>query len=130
MKKLLDFYDPQVVKHFNEVTLWSAPFAQLLLENVPIKDVNAMLDIGYETGFPLVELAQRLGPTAEVYGMDVWTEANQLVKEKITIFELHNIQLFETSADQIPLETESVDLVTSNLGVNNFDNKNVVYQEK
>jgi len=129
MKKILDWQKKEVVNIFDEATLWGAPFGKLLLENIPMKAKSKVLDIGFGTGLPLIELSQRYGENSTIYGIDVWKEGIERTKEKIKVFELSNIQIFEQSATSIPLEDNSIDLVCSNLGVNNFEEKEKVLRE-
>lgn len=129
MKKILDWEKKAVVNIFDEVTLWSAPFGQLLLDNIPMFPKATIVDIGFGTGFPLIELSQRFGNQSKIYGIDIWKEGINRTKEKIKTLELENIELLEESATQIKIEKEQVDLVTSNLGVNNFDQRAKVYRE-
>ena len=129
MKGKLNWQDPKVVNIFDEVTLWSAPFGRLLLEHIPMKPNCKILDIGFGTGFPLLELSQRFGEGSHIYGMDIWEEGMARAKEKIEVLGINNVTIFNQSAESIPLENNAVDLVCSNLGVNNFDNKNKVLEE-
>ena len=129
MKKILDWEKKAVVNIFDEVTLWSAPFGRLLLDNIPMFPKATIVDLGFGTGFPLIELSQRFGKHAKIYGIDIWKEGIHRTKEKIKTLELENIQLLEASATTIDIENEQVDLVTSNLGVNNFDQREKVYLE-
>lgn len=119
--KLADFYD--------ETPIWSAPFGFKLLEFVPYKPNITALDIGFGAGFPLIELAQRLGPKARVYGIDPWKEAGERVKQKCDFFGVKNVTTFEGLAESIPLEDESVDLIVSNNGLNNVKDINKVLCE-
>ncbi len=50
-------------------------------------------------------------------------------KRKIKNYELDNVQILEGSAVQIPLEDNSVDLIVSNLGINNFERPDIVLGE-
>ncbi|MEO6758399.1 MAG: methyltransferase domain-containing protein, partial [Saprospiraceae bacterium] len=50
-------------------------------------------------------------------------------REKIAAYGLTNVEILEQSAEQIPLEAASVDLIVSNLGLNNFPQRQVVLQE-
>ena len=129
MKRILDWQKMEVVNIFDEATLWAAPFGRLLLENIPMKPKSQVLDIGFGTGLPLIELSQRFGEDSTIYGIDIWKEGIERTKEKIRVFELNNIQIFEESATTIPLEDNSIDLVCSNLGVNNFEEKEKVLRE-
>ena len=120
---------PATVSTFDEMPLWSASFGLLLLRHVPLKAGIAMLDIGCGTGFPLFELAQRLGPTATCYGIDPWEHATNRAKEKIANYEVPNVQILNISAEIIPFQDNSIDLIVSNLGINNFTNPGKVIQE-
>lgn len=86
MKQLLDWKTKEVVNIYDEVSLWSAPFGQILLEHIPMKKGASIVDIGFGTGFPLIELSQRFGEGAQVYGVDIWEEAINKAKEKIDVF--------------------------------------------
>ena len=66
--------NPEVVSALDELSLWSAPFGLKLLDSVLYKKNMNVLDIGFGTGFPLTELAMRLGKTSRIYGVDPWNE--------------------------------------------------------
>ncbi|NNF02588.1 MAG: class I SAM-dependent methyltransferase [Bacteroidia bacterium] len=129
MQRKLDWNNEDIVNVFDEVTLWSAPFGKLLLENIPMQPNSTVVDLGFGTGFPLIELSQRFGSKSKIYGVDIWSEGIRKAKEKIKVFEISNIEIFEQSASAIPLKDNYVDLICSNLGVNNFGNKEDVYKE-
>ena len=57
-----DLSAPEIIATYDELPLWSAMFGLLLLEHVPLENVHLALDVGCGTGFPLIELAERLGP--------------------------------------------------------------------
>lgn len=123
-------FDPvTLVDVFDELPLWSAPFGLKLLEHVIYKNTISALDIGFGTGFPLTELAMRLGPGSKVYGIDPWKEAIQRAKKKIEFYGIKHVVIFEGSAESIPLEDNSLDLIVSNNGINNIANINGVYKE-
>ena len=129
MKESLDLKSKEVVNIYDEVNLWTAPFGRILLENIPMKSDYKILDIGFGTGFPLIELSQRFGKDARIYGMDIWQEAITRTKEKIRVLGITNIEIFEQSAESIPLPDNELDLICSNLGINNFENKDTVLIE-
>lgn len=117
----LDFLD--------ELPFWSAPFGLKLLEYVDYKPHITVLDIGFGTGFPLIELAMRLGETSTVYGIDPWPEAHFTVNKKIEFYGITNTRLIEGMAESIPLEDNSVDLIVSNNGINNVNDIDKVFSE-
>jgi len=120
---------PEFAATYDELPLWSAPFGLLLLEHVPLKPGMTVLDVGCGTGFPLVELAGRLGKTSRVYGIDRWKDALAQLDRKVKTRGLENVSMVEGNAAAMPFEPEFFDLVVSNLGLNNFENKEKVFAE-
>jgi arsenite methyltransferase len=115
--------DTSIVSLLDELPFWSAPFGIKLLEKIiPWKNMT-VLDIGYGTGFPLVELAMRLGDTCKVYGIDPWQTATERTKEKIRLYGINNIELLTPVSAQKNIAPQlgdnSIDLVVSNNGLNN-----------
>ncbi|MDR1594320.1 MAG: methyltransferase domain-containing protein [Prevotellaceae bacterium] len=119
----------KLIEVFDELPIWSAPFGLKLLDYVDYKPNISVLDIGFCTGFPLTELAMRLGDTAVVYGIDPWKETFDRVRKKIELYKIANIRLIEGVAENIPLDDNSIDLITSNNGVNNVADIEKVFSE-
>ena len=124
-----DFSSPGVLSAYDELPLWSAMFGLLLLEGVPLANITNALDVGCGTGFPLIELAERLGSRAQVHGIDPWTGALKRAAEKIAIRGTANVTLHEGSASAMPFDDASFDLIVSNLGVNNLDDRGGAIRE-
>jgi arsenite methyltransferase len=103
----------------DEMPLWSAPFGLKLLNFVDYKSNITALDIGFGTGFPLVELAMRLGSGSTVYGIDPWDKALERTRQKIDGYGIDNVNLIKGVAENIPLPDNSIDLIVSNNGINN-----------
>ncbi len=120
---------PDSVNTYDELPLWSAPFGLLLLKNVELESNITVLDIGCGTGFPLIEIAQRLGQSCKVFGLDPWVNAHTRVKQKIKSYEVFNVELIGGVGEYIPFGTSQIDLIVSNLGINNFDNPDRVFGE-
>jgi arsenite methyltransferase len=125
----IDFEDPRVVAAYDELPLWSAPFGMLLLERVPLAPGMAVLDVGCGTGFPLLELAQRLGPSSTVYGIDPWRPALERARQKRDGYGADHVHLVEGDAAAMPFGDETFDLVVSNLGINNFSDADAALAE-
>lgn len=119
----------ELIDVFDELPLWSAPFGLKLLENINYKQNITALDIGFGAGFPLTEIAMRLGSSSTVYGIDPWKETFKRVNQKIYYYGISNIKLVEGVAESIPLEDNSVDLITSNNGINNVSDIDKVLSE-
>lgn len=119
----------EFVETFDELPLWSASFGLMLLKHVELKHNLTVLDIGSGAGFPLFELAERLGNSCKCYGLDPWKNANTRVKKKIKNYDTTNVEVMEGSAEKIPVDDSSIDLIVSNLGINNFENPDTVFTE-
>jgi arsenite methyltransferase len=131
MKKYLsnDFDLTEYVNVSDECSIWSAPFGLKLLDYIDYKPNISALDIGFGTGFPLTEIALRLGESSIVYGIDPWTDAITRARKKIEYYRITNIKIIEGFAESIPLRNNSVDLIVSNNGINNVNDTNQVFSE-
>lgn len=125
----IDWNDPNVISGQDELSLWSAPFGLMLLENLRIQPDMTVLDVGFGTGFPLLELAQRLGKSATIYGIDPWKTAHERTRFKMELFNIKNVILIEGDASSMQFEDEMFDLIISNLGINNFQDPRKVFRE-
>ncbi len=105
---------------FDELTVWSSRFGLLLLDHLEIRPAVRGLDLGCGTGFPLIELAMLHGPSSHFTGVDMWQGAIAVAQKKIELHRLTNVDVRLADAVSLPFPDETFDLVTSNLGVNNF----------
>lgn len=124
----IDYLQPGFGVFFDELPLWSAPFGLLLLDHVPLRRGVTVLDVGAGTGFLSVDLAQRCGADATVIAVDPWTSALDRLRDKLTFFEIDNVRIIEADAAIVDLPDDSVDLVVSNLGINNFEDPAAVLE--
>jgi arsenite methyltransferase len=114
-----DFNSELLVELIDELPLWAAPFGLKLLEGIRYKKGIKALDIGFGAGFPLTEIAMRLGQDSKIYGIDPWEAAVDRAEKKIEFYDIHNIEIIRGVAEKIPLEDNSIDLIVSNNGLNN-----------
>ncbi|WP_432946573.1 class I SAM-dependent methyltransferase [Kribbella sp. CA-253562] len=119
--------DRAVADHYDELPLWSAPFGQLIFDRVPLRRGQTIVDIGAGTGFLTVELAQR--SAARVIAVDPWADAMDVLRRKVSYLGLTDVELVVSDAATLQLPDGSVDVVVSNLGINNFSNAAVVLAE-
>ncbi len=119
----------EFVNTFDELPLWSASFGLLLLKHLELKPGITMIDIGCGAGFPLLELAMRLGDSSTCYGVDPWTNATQRAKQKIKNYGITNTEILEMSAEKLPFADATIDLIVSNLGINNLEQPGKVFAE-
>lgn len=119
----------QFINTFDELPLWSASFGLLLLKHLELRPNLTIIDIGSGAGFPLMELAGRCGTSCTLYGLDPWVNANKRATQKIENYGLTNVEIIESSAEHIPFDEQSIDLIVSNLGINNFEHPLAVFRE-
>jgi ubiquinone/menaquinone biosynthesis C-methylase UbiE len=118
----IDYKTPEFGDLYDELPLWSAPFGLMLLEHVSLRPGMTILDVGAGTGFMTIELAQRCGSDAKVIAVDPWAAAMKRLARKIDHLGLQNIRTVVQDVAGIDLPDATVDLIVSNLGINNFDN--------
>ena len=107
--------------YYDELPLWSAPFGLLLLEHVPIKQGITVLDVGAGTGFLTIELSQRCGSDSLIIAVDPWKAAMSRLRRKLDYIGISNVRLIVQDAKDIDLPDHSIDVIVSNLGINNFE---------
>ena len=133
MTDYLDFTanlaNPEVANAYDDFTYWSSMFGQLLFRHLRVAPRLTALDVGCGTGFPLLELADRLGPTSTVHGIDSWAHAVARARLKARVRGNTNVHVTHGDAAEMPYDDGAFDLIVSNLGVNNFDTPAVVMTE-
>jgi ubiquinone/menaquinone biosynthesis C-methylase UbiE len=117
----IDWQNPEFGDLYDELPLWSARFGLLLLENVTLRPGLTILDVGAGTGFLSIELAQRCGSAATVIAVDPWEAAMRRLTRKVKALGIENVRTLVQDVATIDLPDASVDLIVSNLGINNFD---------
>jgi ubiquinone/menaquinone biosynthesis C-methylase UbiE len=124
-----DFTAPDTVAAFDELPLWCAMAGLFLLEHLPLPKGATVLDLGCGTGFPLLELAQRLGRPAIVHGLDPWGQALTRARFKAGVIGVTNITLTRGDGAAMPYPASRFDLIVSNLGINNFADPDAILAE-
>ena len=124
----VEFESSEAADLYDELPLWSAPFGLMALDRVPLGRDLAILDVGCGTGFLTIELAERCGPGTTVYAVDPWHAAIERLARKVAQRGLRNVVILEQDASTLDLPSDSIDVIVSNLGVNNFDNPALVLE--
>ncbi len=124
-----DLNSDQLVELVDELPFWSAPFGIRLLDHIRYKKNISILDIGFGAGFPITEVAMRFGESCKIYGIDPWEAGTRRVKKKLALYGIGNVDLIRGEAEYIPLPDHSIDLITSNNGINNVSDEAKVLSE-
>ncbi len=129
LQPVVDWHDPAFMTVFDEAPLWSAMFGLPLLERVPLRREMAVLDLACGAGFPLLDLAQRLGPTGRAVGLDGWLNGLARAQHKIRTLRVPGVSLTGGDGAAMPFTAGAFDLIISNLGINNFADAGAVLKE-
>jgi ubiquinone/menaquinone biosynthesis C-methylase UbiE len=129
LERKIDYTDSKTISAFEELSLWSSYFGKLLLDNIQLRTDIRLLDVACGTGFPLFELAHRLGANSNLTGIDKWEQAIERAAYKQDVYHLPNVKLLVAGASDMPFIDREFDVVTSNLGYNNFDDPTLVFKE-
>jgi len=129
LNESFDLSDKNLVSVFDEFPLWSSYFGTVLLDMVEYRKNMTVLDIGCGTGFPLIELAQRTGPSSKIFGIDTWTSAAGRIDLKIKTMRISNVIFLNQPAENLPFRNNTFDLIVSNNGINNVQDPDKVLSE-
>jgi arsenite methyltransferase len=124
LKTDFDYNSNLLVELFDELPFWAAPFGLKLLDQINYRKGIIALDIGFGAGFPLTELAMRLGKESKIFGIDPWNAAVDRAQKKIQFYGIKNVEIIRGVAENIPLNDNSIDLIVSNNGLNNVNDLN------
>ncbi|MDJ0736841.1 MAG: methyltransferase domain-containing protein [Nostocaceae cyanobacterium] len=110
-------YKQKVIAFFNHRTAydqegeWHPKEARKLLNMVPVKKGDKILDIATGTGLLAIDAAQKIGTTGHVIGVDFSPVMLNQAREKITALGLNNIELIESDAELIEFASNSFDAI-------------------
>lgn len=119
-RPIIDLQDSETASALDEQSFWSSQFGAYLLERVPMSRGSTVLDLACGTGFPLIELAQRLGSSCVCIGLDLWWQALERAAQKKRVYGIDNASLVRGDGARLPFGDQCFDSVVSNVGVNNF----------
>ena len=90
---------------------------------------ETVLDLGSGGGIDVLLSAQRVGPTGKAYGLDLTDEMLKLARENQRKSGLTNVEFLRGEIENIPLPSESVDVIISNCVINLSADKARVIRE-
>jgi SAM-dependent methyltransferase len=83
-----------------------------------LKAGEVVLDLGSGGGIDVLLSAKRVGPTGQVYGLDMTDEMLALARENQAKAGLTNVEFLKGEIEHIPLPDNSVDVIISNCVIN------------
>ena len=90
---------------------------------------ETVLDLGSGGGIDVLLSARRVGPTGKAYGLDMTDEMLKLARENQRKSGLANVEFLRGEIENIPLPSESVDVIISNCVINLSADKAQVIRE-
>ena len=90
---------------------------------------ETVLDLGSGGGIDVLLSAKRVGPTGEAFGLDMTDEMLALAEENKRKSGLGNVHFLKGDIEQIPLPSNSVDVIISNCVINLSADKDKVLRE-
>lgn len=90
---------------------------------------ETVLDLGSGGGIDALISAKLVGPEGMVYGLDMTDEMLELANRNKEKMGVENVAFLKGYIEDIPLEDESVDVITSNCVINLCEDKEVAMKE-
>jgi SAM-dependent methyltransferase len=94
-----------------------------------LKDGETVLDLGSGGGIDVLLSARRVGAGGKVFGLDMTEEMLALAEENRRKSGLTNVEFLKGEIENIPLSSNSVDVVISNCVINLSGDKDRVFKE-
>jgi arsenite methyltransferase len=90
---------------------------------------ETVLDLGSGGGIDVLLSAKRVGPTGKAYGLDMTDEMLALAEQNKRKSGLANVEFLKGEIENIPLPTDSVDVIVSNCVINLSGDKDRVLRD-
>src|SRR5439155_8407566 len=95
----------------------------------PLAEGETVVDIGCGAGFDSLLAARRVGPRGKVIAVDMTEAMREKARAGAASLGLTNVDVRHGFAEELPVESESVDVVISNGVINLCPDKVVVMRE-
>jgi SAM-dependent methyltransferase len=94
-----------------------------------LSEGDRVLDLGSGGGIDVLLSARRVGPTGFVYGLDMTDEMLHLARRNAAEAGATNVEFLKGYIEEIPLESDGLDVVISNCVINLSVDKPAVFAE-
>ncbi len=126
-------YDPQDLSHIPEEVREISYGCGSPVNRANIRQGETVVDLGSGGGIDCFIAAKLVGPSGNVFGIDMTDEMLKVAqKNALRVAEnlgYNNVEFKKGFLEAIPLQDQSVDLVTSNCVINLSTNKKEVFEE-
>lgn len=116
-------YDPEIIQTLPEAVLASYCGVGNPFTLGQINEGEAVLDIGCGAGVDTIFAAMMVGPTGRAVGVDMTPAMLVRARESVQVMALENVSFEEASAENLPFEDSSFDVIISNGVFNLVANK-------
>jgi arsenite methyltransferase len=96
---------------------------------IDLQPGQTVLDLGSGGGIDVLLSAKRVGPTGNVYGLDMTDDMLALARENQHKAGVTNVEFLKGTIEAIPLPDQSVDVIISNCVINLSVDKDAVLRE-
>ena len=93
------------------------------------KTGEVCVDLGSGRGTDALRMADQVGETGFVYGIDISEGMLEKARQNASKLEVRNVKFLHNTLDRIELADKTVDLVISNCTINHASNKDAVWGE-
>ena len=93
------------------------------------KTGEVCVDLGSGRGTDVLRMADQVGETGFVYGIDISEGMLEKARQNASKLEVRNVKFLHNTLDRIELADKTVDLVISNCTINHASNKDAVWGE-
>ena len=129
--------DPVTKDLYDAVTTSSLPEAAVLASLgcgnptalAELHEGEVVLDLGSGGGIDVLLSAKRVGPTGKAYGLDMTDEMLALARKNAAEVGATNVEFLRGHIEEIPLPSDSVDVIISNCVINLSGDKRQVLAE-
>jgi len=87
------------------------------------------LDLGSGRGNDVIRLAEQVGDSGYVYGVDISEGMISKAQKNIKKFGIKNAEIRQSNLETLPIESDAVDLIISNCTINHAEDKQQVWKE-
>jgi len=95
----------------------------------PVHAGEVVLDVGCGSGFDCLVGSRLVGPAGRVIGVDMTGEMLEKAKRNASLVGASNVEFRHATAEVLPVEDASVDVVISNGAINLCPDKSLVFDE-